>query len=609
VSRRSALRAIGVVALAAWLDAADAPWLAYAYPAGGAAGSTVSIAVAGERIVGATATHITGSGVSVRLLTPPTAPADAQGKPKKRNQTVMDEVGAVELVIAADAEPGPRSLRLLTPEGPTNPRTVIIGRAPELADAAGGEAGGRRPVAVPALPVTLNGQLLSGETDRWILPGRAGVPLGVVVAARALIPYIADAVPGWCQPLLTLRDAAGREMASADGDGFRQDAVLTWTPPADGPLTLEVRDALWRGRADFIYRLTVGDPPPRAVAPPPPEGWQLIELAAGAAWEATFPGRAGAAWEGSVRARRLGSPLDARLELLGPDGAVVASADDSTDRAEGLATHHADPELLATLPADGTYRVRVADLLGRGGAGWFAQVYAGAPRPRHALLVAPSSLALPAGGSVPLTIHAQRRGGFSGAIPLRLAEAAGVVLDQATIPAGADRVQATLSAPADLVPGVLAPRLLSDGAEAVWSDDAMQAFLWMQLVPAAGPAVQVLPAAALRVRPLTPEVMVEPGRSTRIAVAVERASGWDGPVRISLHQPPPGVSLRNGQIKAGASEGRFEIVLAADAVVPAGNLIARATVTREDGVRPDGKPKRVTQSVWLPAIRLVGAAP
>jgi hypothetical protein len=600
------VRTLAALAWTAVLAAADAPWLAYAYPAGGTQGATVAVTVAGERLVEASGAHITGSGVSVRLVTPPVAPLNAQGKPKKRNQTVMDEVGQVELVIAPDATPGPRSLRLLTPSGPSNPRTVIIGNVPEFSEEA---TPARKPLTVPALPATLNGQLLSGDADRWILPGKAGTPIAITVAARALIPYIADAVPGWCQPQLTLRDTTGRELASADANGFRQDAALTWTPQADGPLTLEVRDVLWRGRADFTYRIALGDPRPAAAASPIADGWEQVRINSGSAWERSFAGTAGTTVELGVRARRLGSPLDARLELLGADGAVVASADDTTDRADGTTTHHADPELLATLPADGTYRVRLSDLLGRGGDAFVAQVYAGAPRPRCDLLAAPSSLGLPAGGSVPLVIHAVRRGGHAGAITLRLADAGDLVLDGGLIPAGADRVQATLSCPATAIPGVLAPRLLADEGAAVWSDDNMQAFLWMQLVPADAPAVQVLPPAALRVQPRTAALALVPGRTARIEVAIERGPGWDGDIRIALHQPPPGVSLRNGRIKAGTSEGRFEVLLAADAAVPTGNLIANATVSREDGVRPDGKPRRLQTTVWLPAIPLARSAP
>ena len=53
-----------------------------------------------------------------------------------------------------------------------------------------------------------------------------------------------------------------------------------------------------------------------------------------------------------VHAARLGSPLDSRLEVLGPDGKTLAENDD----ARGT-----DSFLRFTAPADGTYQVRIHD--------------------------------------------------------------------------------------------------------------------------------------------------------------------------------------------------------------------------------------------------------
>jgi len=610
------VRAILALTLGAALGAADTPWLAYAFPAGGRQGATVAITVAGENLASTYGAVVGGGGVSARLATTPSGVETGATKQKKRNQSVMDEIGVIELTIAADAAPGPRSLRLLTAEGPSNPRIIVIGSAPELAEEPAGRPGKadqaalqHRPISVPALPATLHGQILPGETDRWSLALRGGEPVVFAVAARALIPYIADAVPGWCQPLLTLRDASGRELASADADGFRQDALLRWTPPADTTCTLELRDVLWRGRPDFIYRIAAGPPGPVATTPLPPDGWESLTLAAGAVHERLLTGTAGSRLELAVRARRIGSPLDARLELLGPDGAVVAAADDTVDRAQGVSTQHADPEMIATLPADGAYRLRLSDVLGHGGTGYIAQLYAGPPRPRCELIAMPSSLALPAGGSVPLTVHAVRHGGHSGAIALRLADGDGLILDGGLIPAGADRVQATISCPPGTAPELQAPRVVADEGQAAWADDAMQAFLWMQLVPCDGATLAVLPGAPVRVIPTSATLALIPGRTARLGLSIERQTGWDGDIRIVLHQPPPGVSLRNGRIKPGADAGGCEVLLAADAALPAANLVMQATISREDGVRPDGKPKRIQATVWLPAVRLVAGTP
>ena len=76
-----------------------------------------------------------------------------------------------------------------------------------------------------------------------------------------MIPYLADAVPGWFQATLALYDASGKELAYDDDFRFHPDPVLYCEIPADGEYVLEIRDAIYRGREDFVYRITVGELP------------------------------------------------------------------------------------------------------------------------------------------------------------------------------------------------------------------------------------------------------------------------------------------------------------------------------------------------------------
>ncbi|MCA9052008.1 MAG: PPC domain-containing protein, partial [Planctomycetaceae bacterium] len=52
-----------------------------------------------------------------------------------------------------------------------------------------------------------------------------------------------------------------RSLAVASRSAGRYDPVLTFTAPHDGDFLVEVRDDLYRGRAEFTYRLTVGELP------------------------------------------------------------------------------------------------------------------------------------------------------------------------------------------------------------------------------------------------------------------------------------------------------------------------------------------------------------
>jgi hypothetical protein len=111
------------------------------------------------------------------------------------------------------------------------------------------------------LPVLMNGQIMPGDVDRFRFRARKGQKLVIEAQARSLIPYLADAVPGWFQATLALYDAKGKEVAFADDFRFNPDPVLFYKIPADGEYELEIRDSIYRGREDFVYRVSVSEQP------------------------------------------------------------------------------------------------------------------------------------------------------------------------------------------------------------------------------------------------------------------------------------------------------------------------------------------------------------
>ena len=83
-------------------------------------------------------------------------------------------------------------------------------------DLAAASAGPTAVNATVDLPVVLNGQIMPGQVDRYPFRARRGQKLVIAVEARHLIPYLADAVPGWFQAVAALYDAKGDELAVAD---------------------------------------------------------------------------------------------------------------------------------------------------------------------------------------------------------------------------------------------------------------------------------------------------------------------------------------------------------------------------------------------------------
>lgn len=178
--------------------------------------------------------------------------------PKRQLNPQLAESVRLKIYIAPNAPLGMRELRLITPIGLSNPIRFFVGDLPEFAKL---ESDGKVVPVLDALPVTINGQLLPGHVDRYSFTGHKGERVLVRAYVRRLIPYLADAVPGWFQAELTLYDAKGRELAYAEDFRFDPDPVLFYEFPAEGQYTLEIRDALYRGREDFVYRVTVGDLP------------------------------------------------------------------------------------------------------------------------------------------------------------------------------------------------------------------------------------------------------------------------------------------------------------------------------------------------------------
>jgi hypothetical protein len=286
------------------------PYIGYVYPAGGRQGTTFQIRLGGQNMDDVNAVLVTGTGVTARVVdyywrqnnqeqqllneqltalkkTKPAADSAAGALMDKIQRRVGEWVPTpacasiaallfVEVTVAPDAPPGEREIRLATVRGVSNPLPFEIGQLPEYTrqpmrtanlQVLGKEAQALRkrpPEQVEdrvELPATLNGQIASGEMNQYRFAARKGQRLVFATQARHLIPFIADAVPGWFQPVLVLFDANGREVAYNDDYRFRPDPTLFFEVPRDGEYVLAIYDSIYRGREDFVYRITAGELP------------------------------------------------------------------------------------------------------------------------------------------------------------------------------------------------------------------------------------------------------------------------------------------------------------------------------------------------------------
>ncbi len=180
--------------------------------------------------------------------------------PRKQPNPQIGETVVLRLMVDEDAPPGPRELRLITPRGSSNPMRFEVGTLTEYQEEEPNDREADRGT-MSWLPVVINGQVMPGDVDRFRFHALEGTRLVVVAQARELIPYLADAVPGWFQATLALYDAQGRELSFVDDFRFHPDPVLAFEIPRNGEYVVEIRDSIYRGREDFVYRLTLGEIP------------------------------------------------------------------------------------------------------------------------------------------------------------------------------------------------------------------------------------------------------------------------------------------------------------------------------------------------------------
>ena len=183
----------------------------------------------------------------------------AMAAKKQFNPQIAERV-TLELTLPENISSGDYELRVITTNGLSNPLMFQIGQLPEVFEKEPNNAV-TAPEKLPASPLMVNGQILPGDIDCFRFRASKGQSLVCQVAARSLVPYLADAVPGWFQAVLTLYDSKGREVAYNDDYLSNPDPVLIYNVPDDGDYTLSVRDSIFRGREDFVYRIAIGEIP------------------------------------------------------------------------------------------------------------------------------------------------------------------------------------------------------------------------------------------------------------------------------------------------------------------------------------------------------------
>ncbi len=554
---RLALPAILAAALAAHAD----PYVGYIYPAGIQAGTTNCFVVGGQNLMPVQGFHFAKGGLKVlkieRVPLSPPPPwmqrkhlvnwldgiaAGNREEPPLPNDPHINEwrsnswwralgsldaqqISIVEydlfvpknplqmspslrqmllVTVAADADatPGWRSFVGWAWNGLSAPRQFEVTTTPRTAEPL--YVAPHRPQPEPPLVdvrkgrAVLDGQILPGSTDAFRLHLAGKRRYSFKVTARELQPYIGDAVPGFFNAVITLKDSRGNTVAVADDEArFRPDPVLIFSPPADGIYSLEIHDVLYRGRADFVYTIDVDtarpDTRPRA------DG---VVQRNGKVSSKTFRIDSPGPRVLEVMARRRGSPLDPVLTLRRKAGGpVLAQWDDVTNTVftGTVPQSECDPIGTYDFKEAGEYVAEITDRTGHGGDNYLWWLDVRRPTPDFEVYSTRSTLPLKGGQTLRVGFRVLRKDGFSGEVRLDFPPDIRAYYNVVT--AGTDSVTAALT-PAEprrleIHPVRIEASAVIDGKTVrhpvVPCDEYEQAFAWKHLVPADDFLLDMLP--------------------------------------------------------------------------------------------------------------------
>jgi hypothetical protein len=296
-----------------------------------------------------------------------------------------------------------------------------------------------------------------------------------------------------------------------------------------------------------------------------------------------FHGTKGKPVRFEVRARRFGTPLQSRLdsvlEVLSPNGKLLAANDDDP-------TSGKDSVLTFAPPADGDYRLRVRDLNGKGGPGYVYYLEADYPRPDFTLRCDGDLAMVAPGRRTPWYVHVTRANGFSGPVAVSVENLPpGVTASPLSIPPSMTQGLVVLSATPDAAVGAAANVRVVGTANASSHDATANEEIYL---PGGGrgrfdvksQSVAVTEAGDIVDVTVTPSVLsLKPGAEVKLGIVIERKKDFDGDVTLdamlrhlgqTFGSPfPPGVTVLDDKSKTrlrkGESRGEIVFKVAGDA--------------------------------------------
>jgi hypothetical protein len=224
----------------------------------------------------------------------------AEVDPPAKAEAKKPQVGKLKFrcKVAADARPGPRDVRIVTPQGASTLGQVVVVRDPIVRETAASNDTLKTAQAI-TLPAAVCGAIEKPEdVDYYKFSVAAGTALTFHVWGQRLEDKIHELLEH-VDPILTLRNSAGTVLAVND-NYFHGDPLLHYRFATAGEYFLEIRDVRYGGSPDWLYCIEINDRPfvtnayPSCVAPGTTTRLSLVgpNLPAGATAPVTVPSTA-----------------------------------------------------------------------------------------------------------------------------------------------------------------------------------------------------------------------------------------------------------------------------------------------------------------------------
>ena len=230
------------------------PMITHVTPVAVQRGKTTEITVEGQmNFVGVHTLLIEGKGITAEVI----PGSEAKATPKGSAIPVVRSV-KLKMTVAADAQLGVREFRLASNLGISTLGQILVADDPVVMEAANNNTAAlAQPIAAPCV---VSGKIEALEdVDCFKFKAKAGQTISCEVFCARIEDKIHD-LQKHADPMLTLLDAAGRELAASD-DGIFADPLMIYTFKQDGEYILQIRDAKYDGDPRWAYALAITDKP------------------------------------------------------------------------------------------------------------------------------------------------------------------------------------------------------------------------------------------------------------------------------------------------------------------------------------------------------------